>query len=105
VISNAKLEHREHGRTDLLFEYVGSSVATGTAATAIFTSGPAPDNDGVLISSSAASFVGGSGVTTSTGFPIAANTAVLVPTTGSEPLSLYAVVSTGTATVSTIYPS
>jgi hypothetical protein len=28
-----------------------------------------------------------------------------VPTTGSEPLSLYAVVSTGTATVSVIYPS
>ena len=31
--------------------------------------------------------------------------AVSVPTTGSEPLSLYAVVSTGTATVSVIYPS
>jgi hypothetical protein len=28
-----------------------------------------------------------------------------VPTTGSEPLSLYAVVSPGTATVSVIYPS
>jgi hypothetical protein len=44
-------------------------------------------------------------VTTTTGFPIAANTPVSVPTTGSEPLSLYAVVSTGTATVSVIYPS
>jgi hypothetical protein len=44
-------------------------------------------------------------VTTTTGLPIAANTAILVPTTGSEPLSLYAVVSSGTATVSTLYPS
>jgi hypothetical protein len=44
-------------------------------------------------------------VTTTTGFPIAANTPVSVPTTGSEPLSLYAVAATGTATVSVIYPS
>jgi hypothetical protein len=35
-------------------------VAKGTTATAIFTSGPAPDHDGVLISSSAAACVGGS---------------------------------------------
>jgi hypothetical protein len=59
----------------------------------------------VLVSSSAAAFIGGAGVTTTTGFPIAANTAVSVPTTGSEPLSLFAVVTTGTATVSVIYPS
>jgi hypothetical protein len=54
--------------------------------------GSAPDNDGVLVSSSAAAFIGPAGVTTTTGFPIAANTPVLVSTTGSEPLSLYAVV-------------
>jgi hypothetical protein len=35
---------------------------------------------------------------------MAANTPVLVPTTGAEPLSLYAVVSSGTATVSVLYP-
>jgi hypothetical protein len=67
--------------------------------------GSAPDSDGLLVSSSAAAFIGPAGVTTTTGFPIAANTPVLVPTTGSEPLSLYAVVASSTATVSTIYPS
>jgi hypothetical protein len=75
-------------------------VATGTTATAIFTSGPAPDDDSVLISSSAAAFVGPSGVTTSTGFPVAANTPVLIPTKGAESLQLFGVVSTGTATIS-----
>jgi hypothetical protein len=78
--------------------YKSGQVSVGTTATSLFTQGP--DNDGVLVSSSAAAFVGPSGVTTSTGLPIPANTPVLVPTTGSEPLSLYAVVSTGTATVS-----
>lgn len=59
--------------------YKSGQVSVGTSATAVFTTGPAPENDGVLISSSAAAFVGGSGVTTSTGFPVAANTPVLVP--------------------------
>jgi hypothetical protein len=76
------------------------SVATGTAATAIFTSGPTPDNDSVLISSSAAAFVGPAGVTMSTGIPIPASTPVLIPTTGAESLQLFGVVSTGTATIS-----
>jgi hypothetical protein len=49
--------------------------------------------------------LGTAGVTTTTGFPIAANTPVSVPTTGSEPLSLFAVVASSTATVSVIYPS
>jgi hypothetical protein len=43
-------------------------------------------------------------VSASTGFPVAANTPVLVPTTGAEPLELYAIVSSSTATVSYIYP-
>jgi hypothetical protein len=70
-----------------------------TTATAIFTQ-TVPDNDSVLISASAAAFVGGPGVTTSTGFPVAANTPVLIPTTGAEVLQLYGVVSSGTATIS-----
>jgi hypothetical protein len=77
----------------------------GTTATLVATVGSAPDSDGLLVSSSAAAFIGGAGVLTTTGLPIAANTPVLVPTTGSEPLSLYAVVSSGTATVSVLYPS
>jgi hypothetical protein len=85
--------------------YHSAQTSVGTTATLIATISSAPDVDGVLVSSSAAAFVGPSGVTTTTGFPIPATTAVLVPTTGSEPLSLYAVVSSGTATVSVIYPS
>jgi hypothetical protein len=85
--------------------YLSQQTSVGTTATLVATIGSAPDADGVLVSSSAAAFIGGAGVTTTTGFPIPATTAVLVPTTGSEPLSLYAVVSTGTATVSVIYPS
>ncbi|MGB7871812.1 MAG: hypothetical protein WBM01_26730 [Mycobacterium sp.] len=39
-------------------------------------------------------------MTTSPGFLVAANTPVLIPTTGSETLELYGVVSSGTATIS-----
>ena len=80
------------------------AVSVATTATLVCTVGSVPENDGVLINSSAAAFIGGSGVTTSTGFPVAANTPVLVPTTGAESLALYAVVSSSTATVSYIFP-
>jgi hypothetical protein len=43
-------------------------------------------------------------VTAATGFPVGVNTPVTVPTTGAESLVLYAITSTGTATVSYIYP-
>jgi hypothetical protein len=85
--------------------FKSAQTSVGTTATLVATIGSAPDTDGVLVSSSAAAFIGGPGVTTTTGFPIAANTPVLVPTTGSEPLTLYAVVSTSTSTVSVIFPS
>jgi hypothetical protein len=85
--------------------YTSSQTSVATTATLVATVGSAPDSDGLLVSSSAAAFIGGAGVTTTTGLPIAANTPVTVPTTGSEPLSLYAVVTSGTATVSVLYPS
>jgi hypothetical protein len=85
--------------------FKSAQTSVGTTATLVANLSTTPDNDGVLVSSSAAAFIGGSGVTTTTGFPIAANTPVLVPTTGAEALSLYAVVSSGTATVSTLFPS
>jgi hypothetical protein len=85
--------------------YHSAQTSVGTTATLVASVGSAPDSDGLLVSSSAAAFIGPAGVTTTTGFPIAANTPVLVPTTGSEPLSLYAVVASSTATASTIYPS
>lgn len=75
-----------------------------TTATLVCNVGSVPDSDGVLINSSAAAFVGGSGVTITTGFPVAANTPTLIPTTGAEPVSVYAITSSGTATVSYIFP-
>ncbi len=85
--------------------YNSAQTSVGTTATLVATIGSAPDTDGVLVSASVAGvFLGGSGVTVSTGFPIPATTPVLVPTTGSEPLLLYAVTATS-ATVSTLYPS
>lgn len=85
--------------------YTSAQTSAGTTATLVASVCSAPDTDGVLVSSSAAAFIGGPGVTTTTGFPIAANTPVLVPTTDSEPLALYAVVSLSTATVSVLFPS
>lgn len=85
--------------------YLNAQTSVGTTATLVASIGSAPDSDGVLVRSSAAAFIDGAGVTITTGIPIAANTPVLVPTTGSEPLSLYAVVASCTATVSTLFPS
>lgn len=84
--------------------YKSGQVSVGTTATLIASPSTIPDNGGILVNSSAAAFIGPSGVTTTTGFPVAANTLVTVPTTGAESEGLYAVVSTGTATVSYIYP-
>lgn len=84
--------------------YNSGQVSVGTTATLVCTTGPAPSNDGILVNSSAAAFIGPSGVTPTTGFPVAVNTPVRVPTTGADDEALYAVVSSGTATVSFIFP-
>jgi hypothetical protein len=82
-----------------------SQTTVGTTATLVATVATAPDTDGVLVTASTTGvFLGGAGVTVSTGLPIPATTPVLVPTTGAEPLSLFAVTATS-ATVSTLYPS
>ena len=79
--------------------YSSGQVSVGTTATAIYTES-VPDNDSVLISASAACFVGGPGVTTTTGLPIPATTPTKIPTTGAETLQLYGVCASGTVTVS-----
>jgi hypothetical protein len=84
--------------------YKSGQVSVCTSATLIATPGSVPENDGILVSSSAAAFIGPAGVTTTTGFPLSANTPVLVPTIGATSEGLYAVVRRGTATVSYIYP-
>jgi hypothetical protein len=88
-----------------MMAYKSGQVSVGTTATLIATPSSVPENAGILISSSAAAFIGGPGVTATTGLPIVASTVVNVPTTGASTEALYAVVSTGTATVSYIYPS
>jgi hypothetical protein len=80
--------------------YVSNQVSVGTAATKVAS----PSGlGGILVSCSAATVFGGAGVTTSTGISIAASTPTLIPTMGPTH-DLYAVVATGTATVSYIYP-
>lgn len=79
-------------------------VSVGTTATLIADVGAAvPDNDGVLVSASAAVYVGGADVTASTGFPLPANTPTSIPTTGAESGELYGITSSGTATLSYIF--
>jgi hypothetical protein len=85
--------------------YASGQVSVGTTATLICTVGSVPENDGLLINASAACFVGGPGVTATTGFPVPASTQTQVPVTGAEPLALYGVTSSGTSTVSYIFPS
>ncbi|BCO56465.1 hypothetical protein LTQ56_02280 [Mycobacterium intracellulare subsp. intracellulare] len=79
-------------------------VSVSTTATLVCNVGSVPDSDGVLITASAPAFVGGAGVTAATGFPVATNTPTLIPTTGAESVSVYAITSSGTATVSYIFP-
>lgn len=78
-------------------------VLVGTTATLVCN--VPPDPDGVVISSTAPAFVGGPGVSTTTGFTVPANTPITIPTTGAFGIAVYAVVSTGTATVSYAFPS
>jgi hypothetical protein len=84
--------------------FQSGQVTVGTTATLVCTPSTLPDNSGVLVNASAAAFVGGPGVTATTGFPLPANTPTRIPTTGAASEALYAVVSSGTATVSFIFP-
>lgn len=80
----------------------GQVAATGTA-TKLFQAGPAPITH-ALVYASAASWIGGSGVTSGTGFPIPATTPVTIPLTGAEEDAVYAV-TTSSATVSYFFIS
>jgi hypothetical protein len=84
--------------------YKSGQVTVGTTATLVATPSSVPETGGLLISSSVAAFIGPSTVTTTTGLPIPATTLVNVPVTGASTEALYAVVASGTATVSYCYP-
>lgn len=80
--------------------YKAAQVAVSTTAAELFTSGPAPAYD-VLVYSTVEIFVGPtSSVTTGTGYLVPATTQTLIPTTGAENDTLYAIASSsGTAYV------
>jgi hypothetical protein len=85
--------------------YQTGSVTVGTTPTLVAASGAVPSNGGVRVrtTSSASVFLGGSAVTTATGFPISSTDAVVnVPSTGAASEPLFALVLTGTATVNYI---
>ena len=79
----------------------GQHSVTTTAVQLFQPSGEAPIQYAIVYSSAAA-FIGGSGVTTSTGFPIPATTPVQIPLTGAETGSAEAVyaITSSSATVS-----
>jgi hypothetical protein len=79
--------------------YVSGQVTVGTTATLIASPGGL---GGITLLCSAATTVGGAGVTTSTGVALP-TTLVTLPTEGPAH-DLYGVVATGTSTVSYIYP-
>lgn len=85
--------------------YANGLVSVGATATLVCTVPANPT--GVLVSSSAACFLGGSTVTATGatgGVPLAANTPTLVPTLGDAQCKLYAVTTSGTANVTYLYP-
>lgn len=85
--------------------YVHATTTVGTTPTLIASIAGAGVG-GVTVSSSAACFVGGSTVASSganQGLPIPATTPVNLPTAGGSSSPLYAVVASGTASVSVLY--
>lgn len=63
-------------------------------------------NDGVLVANtgSHAVFLGGAGVTASTGFPLEAKASVVVPSTGGHLNELFAITASETSTVAFLFP-
>jgi hypothetical protein len=82
--------------------YVNGSVTVGTTATLVCT--VSAENDDVLVSCSAATVFGGPSVTATTGVSIPATTLVHIPSTGGYVHDLYAIVATGSSTVTYLFP-
>lgn len=85
--------------------YANGSVSVGTTATKVCTV-PA-ENDDVLVYCSAATAFGGPSVTASgatAGVTVPATTLTRIPSVGGTVHDLYAIVSSGTSTVSFLYP-
>ena len=86
-------------------QYVSFQTVITTSPTFIATF--EGNESGVVInnSSGATVFLGGGGVTTATGFPLAASTTITLPTYGGAACSLYGVVASTGSTISFIRPT
>lgn len=82
--------------------YANGSVSVGTTATLVCT--VPPENDDVMVSCSAATVFGGPSVTATTGVSVPAGAPVRLPSVGGLPHTLYAVVASGTSTVTFLFP-
>lgn len=89
--------------------YKNGAASVGTTATLLLTVNT--ENDGVLVQNtgSVVVYFGGPGVTANTaatgGVSLAANGTMTIPSVGGYAHDLYAVVASGTATVSWLQPS
>jgi len=85
--------------------YINGAVSVTSAATFVCTVGA--ESDGVLVANigSTAVVLGGSGVTATTGIPLAASASVLVPSVGGVTHDLYAITASSTSTVTFLFPS
>ena len=83
--------------------YLTGSVTVTTTATLVCT--VPPENDDVLVSCSAATVFGGPTVTATTGVSVPAATVTHIPSVGSSVHDLYAIVASGTSTVTFLYPA
>lgn len=88
-----------------MLDYTSGVTAVGATATLIATI-PAVA-DGILLTNTGTGtvYLGNASVTTTTGFPVAANATVTVPTVGNYPRNLYGVVASGTASVAFLTPT
>jgi len=77
-----------------------ATVSVDTTATLIAT---IPANTVAVITGTEAFVIGGSGVTASDGFPVAATTVTTLPKNGSRPADLYGIVASTTSDVSVLF--
>jgi hypothetical protein len=85
--------------------YESGQVTVGSTATLIGNFGY--NQSGVLINNSSSEIVylGGSGVTSTTGLPLPVSSTIVIPTNGGVINSLYGITSTSTSKVSYLIPS
>lgn len=89
--------------TNLPRAYSVHTVSVGTTATLL----PSPQraSNGIVVNATAALFLGGADVTTTTGFPVAAGASVTVPASKTGDAGLYAVAATATTATVLVAPS